>query len=121
MKSESPQSLFTAYDTEVRYVFTEAAYESTFTAGYAGSVRVKSAGKDRDRALIHYCWRADPDRLWLHHLHHRSADVAIHVDPDCHGGSPDHSDCRCRNAGCTSGGSQYQPWFIDAILKFFRY
>ncbi len=54
-------------------------------------------------------------------VRHRSADVAIHVDPDCHGGSPDHSDCRCRNAGCTSGGSQYQPWFIDAILKFFRY
>jgi hypothetical protein len=43
MKSESPQSLFTAYDTEVKYVFTEAAYESPLTASHAGPLHAKSA------------------------------------------------------------------------------
>ena len=65
--------------------FTQAAFESPLTAGYAGPFRAACAGKNRDRALIHYCWRTDPDRLWLHHLLHHSADVAIHVDPDRHG------------------------------------
>ena len=77
MKSESPQSLFTAYDTEVKYVFTEAAYESPLTASHAGPLRVKSAGKDRDRALIYYPGWIDPDYLWMYHLRHCSTDVAV--------------------------------------------
>ena len=60
------------------------------------SLRVKSAGKDRDRAVIHRHWRTDADCFWLHHLRYRPADVVICIYSDCHGSLHYHDSCRRR-------------------------
>lgn len=37
--------------------------KSPLIAGYAGPLRVKSVGKDRNRTVVHHCRRIDPDRF----------------------------------------------------------